>query len=166
MCIEEAKRLFGPHAEGSDYKNYIEATNNCARIIKACENTCALSAPNVWRGNSPIFKCFEDKGCGKYPHYNAECIEKNKDELIRCCNRDCWPTKDMSCTKHCNRKYDDFVGKSKDPLIKIYDDSKNLSPGMFTKGVGGISDNSWVYYLIAIGVVAVIVVIVLIIKRK
>ena len=164
-CLNEAKTLYGPENDQGDYNKYIDATNNCARIIQACENTCALSSPSVWRGDSPIIDCIEKNGCGKYPHYNEECIKNKKNKLIRCCNKNCWPSREMSCTAHCTMKYGDFIGKSTDPLIKIYDNSKNLTADMYKNDPDNTSDNSWVYYVITLGVVVMIVAVFLFLRR-
>ena len=166
MCMDECTQNFGPDTKADNFDNYVECTNNCARIIKSVENICAMSTPDIWRGRSPIVDCIKRHGCGEYPHYNRECIRAQKRELIKCCNQDCMPTSEMSCVDHCNRKYDDFVGKSKDPLIQIFNRSRQVTTQMYPEYKPSKKENSWIGYLIGVAIVVAIVGVALILNRS
>ena len=91
-CLQACMKNYGPDTENGNFKDYSDCRNNCGLIILSCENNCALSGPDIWRGNSPIIDCVKDKGCGSYPNYDTDCIKKNKDDLIRCCRKGCIPS--------------------------------------------------------------------------
>lgn len=156
MCLDRCEKLFGPQTNNT-FQDYINCRYNCGRMILATENACALSNPKIWRGNSPIIPCVSQYGCGKYPNYDKECIKRNKDGLIRCCNKTCWPSSTMSCTQHCTLKYFDLAGETKDPLIAAFDQSKEIETSAFDQNLPGTGDNSWVWYLISLGVAIVFV---------
>ena len=148
-CLNSCLVNYGPEGKTPNFKIYTKCKNNCARMIMSCENTCALSSPGIWRGNSPILDCITSKGCGKYPNYDKDCIKNNKDELIRCCNHNCLPSKEMSCTNHCKVKYDDLVGESVDPLLVLYDKSPDITSSLYKgKKLVSMGDNSWKWYLV------------------
>jgi len=165
-CLQACMKNYGPDTENGNFKDYSDCRNNCGLIILSCENNCALSGPDIWRGNSPIIDCVKDKGCGSYPNYDTDCIKKNKDDLIRCCRKGCIPSSQMSCTDHCNRKYDDFAGTTKDPLLMVYNKYNTITPSMYKKGVSSGDDDSWKYYLIVVAVVLVIVFTTILIIRR
>jgi hypothetical protein len=122
---------------------------------------CAQSTPDLWRGNSPLIKCIEESGFGKYPNYDIEAIRDNKDDLIKCCHSDCIPTSEVACLNHCKGKYADMVGESKDPLLNLYNEYSTVSPVY----IPPIHDNSWVWYLVTVGIVGVVVVMFFLAKR-
>ena len=155
MCLERCKKMHGPDSSEGTYQDYINCRYNCGRMVLATENACALSNPGVWRGNSPIIPCITKFGCGTYPNYDKECIRKNKDGLVSCCNSGCWPTSTMSCTQHCSLKYYDIVGETKDPLIKKFDDSVPYEETIYNTSK---KNNSWIWYLVALGISVIILI--------
>lgn len=163
-CLESCRPLAESCMKSCD--NDIGCMNKCARIILSCENTCALSDPNIWRGNSKLVECIEEKGCGKYPDYNAECIKKNEYELMKCCKQNCIPTREMDCNTHCTMKYGDYIGESKDPLLRIYD--KYLKKGKYpTFELPRITSRKSIFLIIpiAIGFICALI-LVIVLKTK
>lgn len=155
QCLDECKNL-------SEY-DYANCRTNCARIILAAENTCALSNPKIWRGNSPIIDCVTNFGCGTYPDYDVDCIRKNKDALIRCCNKDCIPSSTVSCTDHCTMKYYDMAEETKDPLLQIYNQFPEIKASKPPKE----NNSSIVWYILGVDIALIIGVIILyIVQRK
>jgi len=162
-CLDECNRLYGP--KKGNFKDYTDCRSQCARIILSSENTCALSFPEIWRGNSPLLGCITDFGCGKYPNYDQECIRKNKDGLIRCCNKDCVPTSTLSCNDHCRLKYYDLAGETKDPLLQIFNDHPKYISSDFSTHES-LGNKAWIWYLVGVGVSIILIVALVLILKK
>lgn len=165
-CMEDCNQSYGPKEEKGNYKDYIKCRKECARMILSAENICSLSQPKLHRGDSPILGCMSSIGCGKYPHYDQTCIRDNKNSIINCCNRNCIPTSTVSCTDHCNMKYYDLAGESKNPLLNIYDEFPESSLIDFNINDSIKGDKSWIWYLSGVGIAIIVVIIVIWIINK
>jgi hypothetical protein len=84
----------------------------CKDIAKSCRTTCALSVDS-WGRNKPISKCFSRFGCGEYPNFDRECVEKNAHLVEDCCRREC-PTFSHDCVPSCIDELSRFLSE---PLI-------------------------------------------------
>lgn len=155
-CLDTCKNIKGTQ------KQYVDCGNGCARNIILCQDLCAQSTPGLWRGDSPLIKCVEQNGFGKYPNYDIDAIKDNKELLVDCCHADCIPTSEVACIDHCKNKYADLIGESKDPLLQVYNDFKAEGSPVDALPAG---DNSWIYYLITVGVVGVLIIIFLVIMK-
>ena len=160
-CKSSTKACLEACEQKNSTKDRLECKNVCARNIILCEDMCALSTPDLWRGDSPLIKCIEDNGFGTYPNYDIQKIKENEQMLVSCCNEGCIPTSKIACVKHCSRKYDDLVGKSKDPLIALYDNNKILEDKHIVR-----SDNSLKYYLVTVGIILIFFIIIGVMKLK
>lgn len=126
QCLDTCMDMYGPQGQTPDSELYIYCRNNCARILLACKNSCGLIDPK-WGNESPVVQCIEDKGCGEFPIFDRKCIENNGDYIKSCCESRCVPSSTMNCKTHCDLKYLDFIGKSEEPLVHMYDNDPRFT---------------------------------------
>lgn len=111
-------------------QNSIDCHKACEYQRSSCTDSCELEG-NIWGPDNPFVECAKDKGCWKNNNVpDSECIKVNKRELIDCCRRNCIPTRDIDCQKHCEYSFDLTAGR--DNEIKLLDDVFDVKPPSIT----------------------------------
>jgi len=159
-CVENCPKASSTHFEDLCYKT-------CHDIKESCKNNCLLSS-NSWSLNNPIYDGTKKFGCGDgFGHsINEECLKKHKDGILKECQRNCLPTQDLDCQKHCIYSYNFLTDDKADPLSfdrVIGTRSSDSSGSSGISSWGGIS-----LYILFYSLVFVVIMlgIYILIKRK
>ena len=130
LCLSHCLKHHGPHGETPNAARYTECTDGCARILLSCKSTCELVDPK-WGTNTRLVDCIGAAECGSYPQFDNDCMKRNEEAIKTCCMRNCAPSSTTRCLDYCQHGFDDFVGRSENPLIRMYDNDIAFHLGGF-----------------------------------
>jgi hypothetical protein len=100
-----------------------------------------------------IDSCLTDQGCGRYPSFNKECAEINKDAVLKCCHNICLTSETEDCQEICRGLYQEVVGTRKPEYTDILQ-KYNINKAMYKENSG--KKNSWHIYFI-VGILAILI---------
>lgn len=130
--------------------------DSCEIHKKMCGDTCKLIG-GVWGRENPFVKCSEDIGCGKLESMDKKCLSDNREEILRCCKKRCFPTEDIDCEKHC--QYSALLNVD---LYKGFgiENSETLDSNLGMDIKNKYRDNTLIYVIIAVvlGILSVVTV--------
>jgi len=92
----------------------------CHNISKMSVANCMLSSEFWGADKNPIFKATKRYGCGdsRFIAIDTECMEKNKEDILSLCRRECIPGMTTDCTENCEFSYRSLAEPNTDPLKK------------------------------------------------
>ena len=92
----------------------------CHDISKMSIANCVLSSEFWGVDKNPISKATKLYGCGdeSFKNVDTKCMEKNKENILSLCQRECIPSITTDCTKNCDFSYRFLVDPDADPLKK------------------------------------------------
>lgn len=127
----------------------------CYDISKMSVANCMLSS-EFWRADkNSIVKATKHYGCGdgRFRPIDTECVEKNKEDILSLCRRECIPGITTDCEENCKFSYRSLVDPNTDPLKKRV---IQLNEELDLDGTPTETDNS-VYIVYALGVAVILI---------
>lgn len=148
-CFNQCGQKYGPNGTESDFWHNTRCNKQCDELIDNCESGCMEIYSD---GLKIISKCAKEKNCGNFPLFSPECLHKNKDDIINCCNKNCVANQSTDCSHNfCDDFFDHLAGGTQFPLAKIKN-SHLLDKSLFAK-----AENNEVYlFYIIIGVLSIL----------
>lgn len=138
----------------------------CSDITKLSQANCMLSGKFWEVDKNPIFIGSNQYGCGDelFKQIDKECMKKNKEDILRLCRKNCTPSPQIDCTKHCEYSWKFLVDP--ETMFLTHQVSK-LNDHLSEKELDGTptgSGNS-VYVGYALGVIVIILGLYILFKR-
>lgn len=75
-----------------DCKNGV--CEKCEELLNICKSNC-VEVPS--ESVSFFYKCLEENGCGEYPFFDKDCVERKKKEIKACYLDFCSPLNKQKC---------------------------------------------------------------------
>lgn len=120
-CLNNCHKLTSNCIQECSKASNLKIEDNCYNICNGNNNTCSANCTlisNFWSLNNPIFKSTMYYNCGngfEIP-INTECMNKNKDDIIKYCTQQCIPSSDNSCVDECKFSFDFLTRKTVNPF--------------------------------------------------
>jgi hypothetical protein len=113
FCNNYCHSMHDPSTE-----DHAKCTRACAYQKYICSSACSLMN-KVWYKDNYLKTCAFGAGCIKDSWPVKECLQKNKQQIIRCCQNACIPTRDVGCSSFCDYAYElmEEMGDSSDPKL-------------------------------------------------
>lgn len=65
--------------------------------------------------------CISQSACkGLEREKLRDCLEHEREHIIRCCRQDCIPTREINCDKHCEYSFERALGRDDSDIIEGY----------------------------------------------
>jgi len=109
-CYKTCHHAYGPEGEDPDYHAHKKCHQQCSNNIYAMSVTCARHDPK--KDKNLLDVCLEKYHCGQHPLYDRECIEKYRDDILKCCQNSC-----ISCDIDCGKELEKIIKYGNTSLI-------------------------------------------------
>jgi len=139
-CMESCKgHIQFCFDECSKNRNFLQndmCNKQCYQLIDNCESGCMEIQSD---GLKIVSDCADYNGCGKFPLFNIQCLENNKNIIVDCCKKSCIVNQSMDCDNDfCDDFYSYIAGKKEFPLRRsnisessLFHEDNKLNFGMY-----------------------------------
>ena len=131
-CIKRCNnslKLCNKYCSDDDNKKYKDCYGDCNIQYNICMDTCKL-LPELNPRNNYYNDCGVKYGCSlknnNYFELDKKCIEKQSENILKCCNDSCTPNNLINCKEHC-KFMNDLTLSNNNVVNKDLNLDKNLN---------------------------------------